>query len=94
LTGIAYRFPKDVKAREKWIVALRRKNFNPTDNSRICSKHFTPDCFQIRPNSNYPLLNSDAVPTIFDFPSNVGPPLRKKRRVIKNDEVRENLSYY
>uniref|UniRef100_A0A3B5MKN2 THAP-type domain-containing protein n=1 Tax=Xiphophorus couchianus TaxID=32473 RepID=A0A3B5MKN2_9TELE len=35
-----YRFPKDPERRTLWVQAVCRRNWNPTDYSRICSKHF------------------------------------------------------
>lgn len=33
-------FPKDPKRRKLWEIALRRKNWKPTDTSRLCRVHF------------------------------------------------------
>ena len=41
----AFTFPKDEKIRGKWIERLNRANFEPTDASVVCAKHFTPDSF-------------------------------------------------
>ena len=42
---------------------------------------FSADAYQLRPNGSYPLLKSDAVPTIFDFPPHLAPlPLPAKKR--------------
>lgn len=35
-----YRIPKVNDRRDKWIAAISRKNWTPTDNDRLCSKHF------------------------------------------------------
>lgn len=54
---------------KKWIDALKRKNFKPSLNSRICSVHFTSDDYQIRPVANIPLLRLNAIPSVFpSFP--------------------------
>ncbi|XP_013792102.1 THAP domain-containing protein 1-like [Limulus polyphemus] len=37
-----YRFPADDKEKKHWLQAIRRKDFTPTCNSRVCSWHF-PD---------------------------------------------------
>ena len=36
-----------INRRKKWIAFVQRKrdHWKPTENSCICSKHFTPDCF-------------------------------------------------
>ena len=36
-----FRFPaKDKKKRDPWVKAVRRENWSPSNNSRVCSKHF------------------------------------------------------
>lgn len=35
-----YRFPRDLARRQKWIAAISRKNWTPTDFTRICNDHF------------------------------------------------------
>lgn len=35
-----YRVPVDRKQRERWISAINRKDWTPTQYSRICSDHF------------------------------------------------------
>lgn len=36
-----YRFPKhDLNLRERWIRAIKRKDWEPNKSSRICGKHF------------------------------------------------------
>ncbi|KAG8181064.1 hypothetical protein JTE90_014776 [Oedothorax gibbosus] len=37
-----FRFPKGELLR-KWLVAIRRNDFKPTSNSRVCELHFTKD---------------------------------------------------
>jgi len=55
---------------KKWIEAIKRKNFKPSQYSRICSTHFTNDDYQIRPDANRPLLRSNAIPSVFpSFPA-------------------------
>ena len=34
-------FPKDEELREKWMVAIPRKNWTPSKYSAVCSLHFT-----------------------------------------------------
>ncbi len=46
-----YRFPhKKPDLLEKWISAIRRKNWLPTQHSCICSEHFQASCFHDEPN--------------------------------------------
>ncbi|XP_049767899.1 uncharacterized protein LOC126101254 [Schistocerca cancellata] len=61
-------FPKDNALRRLWIKALRRKDWEPTKSSKICSDHFREAdidrtsllCVRIR---------DGAVPCIFSFPT-------------------------
>lgn len=73
-------FPKDKVVFDKWIKALSRKDFIPSRNSRVCSKHFLPSDFvevsqdsniyrtkkQTERKLNLRYLKDDAVPSIFD----------------------------
>lgn len=34
-------FPADVDLRKRWLVNIRRDDFCPTNNSKVCSKHFS-----------------------------------------------------
>ena len=35
-----YCIPKDINRRRVWLRRIRRKNFTPTENTRLCSAHF------------------------------------------------------
>ena len=35
-----FRFPVDTQQRDRWIAALRREDWLPTQYSRVCSAHF------------------------------------------------------
>ena len=35
-----YTFPADLDRRNKWIAAVNRKNWYPTEHTVICSEHF------------------------------------------------------
>ena len=35
-----YRIPKDKELRKIWLLRIRRKQFKPTANTRLCSEHF------------------------------------------------------
>lgn len=39
-------FPKDVKRREKWRKAVRRKNWVPESWARLCASHFKPEDYR------------------------------------------------
>uniref|UniRef100_A0A671M1R8 THAP-type domain-containing protein n=1 Tax=Sinocyclocheilus anshuiensis TaxID=1608454 RepID=A0A671M1R8_9TELE len=43
-----HKFPQDKELQKTWIVKIRRDigpNFQITKNTRVCSKHFFPECF-------------------------------------------------
>ena len=66
-----FRFPKaNPRLLLKWKIALRRMErdgtpWEPSIHHHICSAHFRPDDYQIRPGAEIPLLRSEAVPSIF-----------------------------
>ena len=35
-----FRFPRDPERRRRWVLAIRRREWQPTEHSRICSDHF------------------------------------------------------
>lgn len=49
----------------KWLNAIRRKQFEASQWSRLCSVHFTEQDFQVRPGAHRLLLKNNAVPSIF-----------------------------
>ena len=44
-----FSFPKDGQLRKACIHYCRRWNFDPTSGHRLCSAHFTRDCFERDP---------------------------------------------
>ncbi|CAL1261126.1 unnamed protein product, partial [Larinioides sclopetarius] len=56
--------PKDENRRKIWENKLKRENFKLTNLTRICSNHFSEDCFD-REKFGGTWLKKDAVPTIF-----------------------------
>lgn len=71
-------FPKNPDLLKEWLTAIRRKNFEPSIYSRICSNHFTEESFETSGWSCVPKLKIDAVPSIFDFRKTL--PKRKRAR--------------
>ncbi|RZF36395.1 hypothetical protein LSTR_LSTR002991 [Laodelphax striatellus] len=59
-------FPTDPVVRAEWVAATKRKNFNPTKHSRLCSKHFDDDHFGV--GGRRKRLRHNVIPTKFDFP--------------------------
>jgi len=41
-----FRFPRDPERRQQWVNAIKRKDFVPTEHSRICSKHFVTGTYK------------------------------------------------
>ena len=64
-----YRFPTDEAKHSKWIAAVRRDNWEPSEHSWLCSAHFVSGKKSDDP------LSPDYVPSIFSFVSN---PLKRK----------------
>lgn len=66
-----YRFPADSDRRNRWISAISRKDWHPTEYSYICSAHFVGG-----QKSNDP-LSPDFVPSLF---KHIRTPLKRKQR--------------
>ena len=41
-----FKFPANSKLRKQWLLKMKRKEFQPEKNSRICVVHFTEDYFR------------------------------------------------
>ena len=41
-----FKFPANSKHRKQWLLKMKRKEFQPEKNSRICAVHFTEDYFR------------------------------------------------
>uniref|UniRef100_A0A8D8WRZ8 THAP domain-containing protein 1 n=1 Tax=Cacopsylla melanoneura TaxID=428564 RepID=A0A8D8WRZ8_9HEMI len=99
--GISFfRFPNDKTILKKWLAAMRRRNWKPTPNSRLCSAHFTPDSYVTSGWSSLQRLAEDAVPSIFFFnvpvDAQIPPgvielsiPAQSKEIVRKNNRIHE-----
>ena len=66
-----FSFPKEEHLRKIWIKFVNRKDWEPTNSSYICIKHFEDKyCQKIEGNKQFQLTKTlKPVPTIFD-PSN------------------------
>ncbi|CAB3247114.1 unnamed protein product [Arctia plantaginis] len=61
--GITFhRFPKDPDIKEKWMNITGRQDWFPTENSRICSVHFTEDDFDVTAKRRN--LRKSSIPTL------------------------------
>ncbi|XP_026116957.1 uncharacterized protein LOC113095799 [Carassius auratus] len=64
-----HKFPQDRELQKKWIVKIRRDigpNFQITKNTRVCSKHFSPECFS-RTLTGIRKLKEGSVPSVFTW---------------------------
>ncbi|KAG8228799.1 hypothetical protein J437_LFUL006678 [Ladona fulva] len=88
--GVAFHsFPASKELREKWIKALRRSNFTPNRYSKLCAKHFTPDCYETAPWSYMKRLKKGAVPTLFEFTQK----RKYQKKSLDDSPVRSQDSY-
>ncbi|KAL7395247.1 hypothetical protein ABVT39_013055 [Epinephelus coioides] len=59
-----HRFPIDPEVRAQWLIKIRRDNFSPTQNTRLCSRHFQTGDFTVTAGGQR-RLNKGAVPSLF-----------------------------
>ena len=74
-----YRIPKDLSRRKAWLSRIRRENFTPTDNTRICSEHFVGGTKSDDPEAE------GYVPSIFSHSHSVSNTPRTSRNSLKSD---------
>ena len=100
-----YKFPKDPVLRKKWIEQVKRTRdrwSGPSENSSLCSNHFTDDCYEqssvIQNSFGIKVrmkLKSKAVPTIFKrrLDADSSGPKAKKLRTAYEKRERRRVSY-
>ncbi|XP_064487702.1 THAP domain-containing protein 2-like [Ornithodoros turicata] len=82
-----HRFPVDSVVQNRWLRAMNLENWTPRKNSRVCSKHFGPECYEdFHLMAEFGLqtrkaLKKDAVPTLFDDDDEEENPKRRKLEV-------------
>ncbi|XP_020299063.1 THAP domain-containing protein 1-like [Pseudomyrmex gracilis] len=59
-----HQFPKNPELQQQWRKAIKCGNFNPSSHARVCSKHFSSDCFVESPWSSKRILKSNAIPNV------------------------------
>jgi len=69
-----YRIPKDKAVRQKWLQRIRRKGFQPTESTRLCSQHFLGGKRSMDPAS------ASYLPSVFDHSHNKSVKTRITRR--------------
>ena len=77
----------------KWVHAMKRKDWAPTEHSLLCSNHFDESCFVVRPGKSGRRLYDHAVSTMFTFgKSYLDKPQTKrkppKRGILKNPQLK------
>ena len=60
---------KNQSCYNKWIQAVKKKDWVPNKYSYICSEHFEPSCFIVRPGKIGHHLNDNAVPQFSNISS-------------------------
>ena len=82
-----FRLPRDHKLRVTWFKKLRLVDPPNTDNVRVCSEHFTEECFLVDMQAAMGFkktkkrsLTKDAVPTLFSFNKLAAPRVLSERR--------------
>lgn len=58
-----FSFPKDDALRQSWLDSMGSPKYKPARGERLCSDHFTQNCFS---DERCEVLLSDAVPSVFD----------------------------
>uniref|UniRef100_A0A671YG38 THAP-type domain-containing protein n=1 Tax=Sparus aurata TaxID=8175 RepID=A0A671YG38_SPAAU len=74
-----HRFPVDPEVRAQWLIKIRRDNFSPTQNTRLCSRHFPAGDFAVTAGGERRerrRVNKGAVPSLFAWNDYSIPPPR------------------
>lgn len=75
---------------KQWLQAMKRKQFTPSQYSKICSEHFLSSDILDRPGTYKKHLKPDAVPTLFPaMPSYYQPIPKKPRRIVQRTIPKE-----
>ncbi|CAK1592754.1 unnamed protein product [Parnassius mnemosyne] len=66
----AHQFPKNAEVKTMWLKAIRRQNFKPKKNSRLCRNHFLETDYQKTSiytgnEHQHRYLKKTAVPSVF-----------------------------
>ena len=86
--GISFhRFPTEDSLLKEWLAKISRAGLTVTKDTRLCSDHFEPDCFErdlraeLLGSKGKRTLKPDAVPTIFDHRPRKKPRLSTEKRL-------------
>ncbi|XP_034547134.1 THAP domain-containing protein 6 isoform X2 [Notolabrus celidotus] len=66
-------FPKDTKRKKQWESALKRKDFNASRSSMLCSEHFRWE--DIDRTGQTVRIRDGAIPSVFNFPAHLQKPV-------------------
>ena len=88
-----HRFPhSNSELLAKWIQAMRRKDWQSTKNSFLCSEHFEPSWFVIWPGKIGRRLTPGAIPSIFPaFPEYLQKSTTKRKSPTKRKQLAAGL---
>lgn len=90
-----FRFPlKNPQLLKLWVHHVRRKNWKPNANSRLCSDHFGEDDYKCKQGAKHRWLKEDAVPSQFSFNECKKEPRRKVRRIGKEDALNVIIYFF
>ena len=91
-----YGFPKDPALRKQWAMQVKRTRDKrePTDHSRLCSKHFEEHSYSqlsmsLGLGKVKALLKADAIPTLFERPA----PMKRKMPSPTKEPKRRRMAY-
>ncbi|KAM4598858.1 THAP domain-containing protein 2-like [Fundulus diaphanus] len=83
-----HRFPHGNAARMKqWVLNVRRKKWQPSKTSVLCSEHFEEQCFD-RTGQTVRLRES-ALPTLFNFPKRIQKTPKPPRKDLEHTRVKQ-----
>ena len=87
-------YPKDPQRRRRWLHAVKRVNFDPSDQVKICSEHFLQSDYKQREDlSSRFFLKDNAIPSVFPalpLPRHLSPHHRCKSTCACRPVTKEN----
>ena len=82
-----HRFPEDQKLLKEWLAKISRTDLTVTRESRLCSDHFEPHCYErdlkaeLLGSPEKRVLKEDAIPTLFMHRPSKKPRLSSEKRI-------------
>ncbi|KAK4324161.1 hypothetical protein Pmani_005164 [Petrolisthes manimaculis] len=91
-----HKFPKEAGRRKRWIVAIRRDKWSPTEGSVVCHNHFTEEDFVATTvfgdYCKAKILKPGVVPSQFRWTKPCSPAVIARRNRAKRKEISNNSS--